>query len=103
MNLVIVLSERFVIVKVRKFSFVASRFSCNFMRPVCLLSLVASLAQSKSILHHMFDFWSPKAPQKSRSHIETSQSRQPSVKGERMLRYEVNVVMITIPWAQYYC
>ena len=47
-----------------KFSFVASRFSRLLMRPLCLLSRFASRVQSKSILHHMFECWSPKAPQK---------------------------------------
>ena len=33
------------------------------------------------------------APQKYRSHIDASHSRQPLVKGERLVRYEVNAVM----------
>ena len=37
------------------------------------------------------------------SHIDASHSRQPLVKGERLVRYEVNAVMITMPWAHYYC
>ena len=31
----------------------------------------------------------------SRSHIDASHSRQPLVKGERLVRYEVNAVMLT--------
>ena len=33
------------------------------------------------------------ALQKYRSHIDASHSRQPLVKGERLVRYEVNAVM----------
>ena len=39
----------------------------------------------------------PKVPQNSGSQIDASHSRQPLVKGERLVRYEVNAVrMITI-------
>ena len=62
-SLVIVLSELFVIVKFHKFSFVASRFSRRLLRLVCLLLILATLVQSKSILHHMFECWSALAPQ----------------------------------------
>ena len=87
-----------------KFSFVASRFSRLLMRPFCLLSRFASRVQSKSILHHMFECWSPEAPQKkSRSHTDAPHARQPLVKGERLVRYAVNAVMIMMPWAQYHC
>ena len=38
--------------------------------------------------------WEPEAPPKSMiSHIDASLSRQPLVKGERLVRYEVNAVM----------
>ena len=36
-----------------------------------------------------------------RSHIDASHSRQPLVKGERLVRYEVNAVMhkiLALPW-----
>ena len=36
----------------------------------------------------------------SNSHIDASHSRQPLVKGERLVRYEVNAVMIVIVKAQ---
>jgi hypothetical protein len=38
------------------------------------------------------------APQKYRSHIDASHSRQPLVKGERLVRYEVNAVMLMVCW-----
>ena len=34
-------------------------------------------------------------PKNCRSHIDASLSRQPLVKGERLVRYEVNAVMVT--------
>ena len=34
----------------------------------------------------------------SGSHIDASHSRQPLVKGERLVRYEVNAVMLTRCW-----
>ena len=39
--------------------------------------------------------WGPRGPLKnSGSHIDASLSRQPLVKGERLVRYEVNAVML---------
>ena len=44
----------------------------------------------------VFCRWGPKAPPKSlRSHIDASLSRQPVVKGERLVRLEVNAVMLS--------
>ena len=40
------------------------------------------------------------ALQKYGSHIDASHSRQPLVKGERLVRYEVNAVMSMLPRAQ---
>ena len=37
-------------------------------------------------------------PKNSGSHIDASHSRQPLVKGERLVRYEVNAVIIKIWW-----
>ena len=36
------------------------------------------------------------------SHIDASHSRQPLVKGERLVRYEVNAVITMIPWNNVY-
>lgn len=36
-------------------------------------------------------------PKNSESHIDASLSRQPLVKGERLVRYEVNAVMLSLP------
>ena len=39
----------------------------------------------------------PRGPRKNfRSHIDASHSRQPLVKGERLVRYEVNAVMVGV-------
>ena len=40
---------------------------------------------------------------KSRSHIDAPHARQPLVKGERLVRYALNAVMIMMLWTQYYC
>ena len=56
--------------------------------------------------HDVFDKWvayctlfatsvGTEAPQKFRTHIDASHSRQPLVKGERLVRHEVNAVMIS--------
>ena len=37
--------------------------------------------------------WDTESRKNSRSHIDASHSRQPLVKGERLVRYEVNAVM----------
>ena len=37
--------------------------------------------------------WSTRLPKNCESHIDASHSRQPLVKGERLVRYEVNTVM----------
>ena len=41
----------------------------------------------------------PKSLKNSGSHIDASHSRQPLVKGERLVRYEVNAVMLMSPRA----
>ena len=42
--------------------------------------------------------WGNDAPQKLESHIAASHSRQPLVKGERLVRHEVNAVIVSIMW-----
>ena len=44
----------------------------------------------------------PKPPQNSISHIDASLSRQPLVKGERLVRYEVNAVMPMLRYPRCY-
>ena len=39
----------------------------------------------------------------NRARRPLSHSQQPFIKGARLVRCEVNTVMITIPWTQYYC
>ena len=45
---------------------------------------------------HSGDSWSIKLRKNSESHIDAFHSRQPLVKRERLMRYEVNAVMIFI-------
>jgi len=40
--------------------------------------------------------WGSTPRKNSRNHIDASHSRQPLVKGERLVRYEVNAVMFKI-------
>ena len=40
--------------------------------------------------------WGGKPHKNSKSHIDVSLSRQPLVKGERLVRYEVNTVMLCL-------
>jgi hypothetical protein len=41
----------------------------------------------------MFSHWGTRPRKNSEIHIDVSHSRQPLVKGERLVRYEVNTVM----------
>jgi hypothetical protein len=41
----------------------------------------------------VFDHWGTRPRKNSEIHIDVSHSRQPLVKGERLVRYEVNTVM----------
>jgi|NorSeaMetagenome_1021524.scaffolds.fasta_scaffold93049_1 hypothetical protein len=58
-------------------------------------------------VQHIFYTVGSQSPHKNLgSHIDASHSRQPLVKGERLVRYEVNAVMPTIPevhWLQIRC
>ena len=51
---------------------------------------------------YVFNVGAKRIRKKSRRHIDVPHSGQPLMKGERLLRYEVNTVMITMPWAQYH-
>jgi len=69
-------------------------------RKICNGNLRRTVSQY--ILHAMggelFNYsWEPRSSRKnSGSHIDASLSRQPLVKGERLVRYEVNAVIIGI-------
>ena len=62
-----------------------------------LIGIIPAEAPARMLDRNSYDStccWEPGAPPKSMiSHIDASLSRQPLVKGERLVRYEVNAVM----------
>ena len=60
----------------------------------CVVAVVAVLAVLAVVAFAVGD---PSPLKNSGSHIDASLSRQPLVKGERLVRYEVNAVMVQAP------
>ena len=57
----------------------------------CMQALTEQAQQRQ--LGSVFEYWGTRPRKNSEIHIDVSHSRQPLVKGERLVRYEVNTVM----------
>ena len=71
--------------------------ACSIAPPLNRASLLASWLLGRGLASPMarwlVDVGNQGSLKNSNSHIDASHSRQPLVKGERLVRYEVNAVM----------